>query len=387
MAASRLDEARIDGDSDARTDTVKPVVELRGITHRYKDAVAINDITLNVVEGEFLTLLGPSGCGKTTLLRMLAGFIRPTTGSVLIGGKDVTRVAPHKRPVNMVFQRPTLFPHLDVFDNVAFGLRLERLPQAEIQSRVADALKLVRLDGFENRRSHEMSGGQMQRVALARALVKRPKVLLFDEPLSALDLKIRAELQEELRRVHRATGSTFIYVTHDQGEALAMSDRIAVFSNGRIEQLGTPEEVYHAPVTEFVARFIGDASLLRGEATSTSGGEATVRVGPSEIRVPNRTNVEPGPVFLMLRTECVTVVPRGHAEQQLVGSVTDIAFNGGHYAVKVHVDSTDDVITATVPAGAFRDIEVGTSVALRWQSGDAAVLPRVESSTVTTKGA
>ncbi|MDX6628686.1 MAG: spermidine/putrescine transport system ATP-binding protein, partial [Gaiellales bacterium] len=215
-------------------------VTVEQVTHRFGSVVALDDVSLAFREGEFVTLLGPSGCGKTTLLRIVAGFERPTAGRVLLGDADITRVAPHRRPLNMVFQRPTLFPHLDVADNVAFGLRVAGVERAERAERVADALRLVRLDGYGKRRADELSGGQMQRIALARALVNRPRVLLLDEPLSALDLKIRLEMEVELRRIHRESGATFVYVTHDQREALALSDRVVVFNHGRVDQAGTP---------------------------------------------------------------------------------------------------------------------------------------------------
>jgi len=215
-------------------------LELQDITHRYGQVAALEDVSLTIADGEFVTLLGPSGCGKTTLLRIVAGFVRPSEGRLLLQGRDVTRMPPHRRPVNMVFQRAALFPHLDVFENVAFGLRVSGTTRSDVQARVTDVLRLVRLEGFERRRAHELSGGQLQRVALARALVNRPRVLLLDEPLSALDLRIRLEMEAELRRVHRETGATFVYVTHDQGEALALSDRIVVFDHGHLEQVGAP---------------------------------------------------------------------------------------------------------------------------------------------------
>ena len=224
--------------------SVVPIaVEIRSVSHRYGAMAALDGIDLAIEPGEFVTFLGPSGCGKTTLLRIIAGFLRPTRGSVLLHGADVTATPPHKRPVNMVFQRPSLFPHLDVGENVAFSLRLAKIPEAEVKQRVAEVLALVRLPGYERRASHELSGGQMQRVALARVLISRPQVLLLDEPLSALDLAIRLEMEEELRRLHRETGATFIYVTHDQREALALSDRVVVFNRGRIEQADRPERI------------------------------------------------------------------------------------------------------------------------------------------------
>jgi spermidine/putrescine transport system ATP-binding protein len=242
----------------------EPRVRLEGISHRFGSETVLRDISLDIAPSELLTLLGPSGCGKTTLLRIIAGFERPSEGRVLIDGEDITSLPANKRPTNLVFQRPTLFPHLDVFANVAFGLQVARVGRGEQRGRVAEALALVRLEGYEKRRSHELSGGQMQRVALARALVNRPSVLLLDEPLGALDLKLRKQMQVELKGIQREVGITFLYVTHDQEEALAMSDRIAVMDDGEVRQCGTPEEVYERPRGSFVAGFIGISNLLPG---------------------------------------------------------------------------------------------------------------------------
>ena len=238
------------------------MVELRGVTKRFGGFTAVNDVSQQIVGGEFLTLLGPSGCGKTTLLRLIAGFETPTAGSVWIDGEDVTHLPPYRRPVNQVFQSYALFPHLTVAENVGFGLRMKQVGKAEAASRVGEALALVSLTGLETRRPHQLSGGQRQRVALARALVCRPKVLLLDEPLSALDAKLRHAMQLELKRLQRQLGITFVFVTHDQEEALTMSDRIAIVNDGRIEQLGTAHEIYHRPATRFAADFVGEANLL-----------------------------------------------------------------------------------------------------------------------------
>ncbi len=237
-------------------------VRLEGVTKRFGDQVAVDNITLEIRDGEFFSLLGPSGCGKTTLLRMIAGFDTPDAGRILIGGEDMTGVPPYRRPVNTVFQNYALFPHMTVEQNIAFGLRMKRMPKSEIAERVAWALELVNLLGFEKRRPEQMSGGQRQRVALARALVNEPEVLLLDEPLSALDLKLRQELRVELMNLQERLGITFIFVTHDQEEALVMSDRVAVMNKGRIEQLGPTEEIYELPRTAFVAKFIGDTNLI-----------------------------------------------------------------------------------------------------------------------------
>ena len=241
------------------------MVELCGITKRFGDLTVVNDISLQIEQGEFLTLLGPSGCGKTTLLRVITGFESPDAGRVLIEGVDVTDMPPYRRPVNQVFQSYALFPHLTVAENIAFGLRMQKTPAAEIRRRVDSALDLVDLEGLGDRRPHQLSGGQRQRVALARAIAPQPKVLLLDEPLSALDAKLRRAMQLELKRLQRQLGMTFIFVTHDQEEALTMSDRVVVVNNGRIEQMGPVVEVYHKPASAFVADFLGQSNLL--EAT------------------------------------------------------------------------------------------------------------------------
>jgi ABC-type Fe3+/spermidine/putrescine transport system ATPase subunit len=254
------------------------VVELRGVTRRFGDVKAVDALDLEVVDGEFLSLLGPSGCGKTTTLRLIAGFEQPDAGAIRIAGRDVARLPPYRRPVNTVFQSYALFPHLSVGDNVAYGLKQRGLGRRERRARASEILELVRLRGIEHRRPRELSGGQQQRVALARALVLEPKVLLLDEPLGALDLKVRRELQIELKRIQETVGITFVYVTHDQEEALAMSDRVAVMNAGRIEQLAAPQEIYDAPATAFVAGFIGDTNFI-------DDGGRTVAVRPEVLRV------------------------------------------------------------------------------------------------------
>jgi ABC-type Fe3+/spermidine/putrescine transport system ATPase subunit len=344
------------------------------VTHRYGGTAALRDVTLALRPGEFVTLLGPSGCGKTTLLRIVAGFVQPSSGRVWIGGRDVTGVPAHRRPVNTVFQRPTLFPHLDVAENVAFGLRLDRVRGEEIERRVAEALALVRLDGYQQRRSHELSGGQMQRVALARALVKRPSLLLLDEPLSALDLAIRLEMEAELRRLHREIGGTFVYVTHDQREALALSDRIVVFNRGRIEQLGTPDQIYRAPASVFAARFVGDANVAAVDVTRGNGGSATVAIGEHRFAVPGAP--PEGPAWLVLRPEVVRVVKRTGVSTGLAGTVCDCAFRGAGFAYRVAVPGLPEPLKAEVAAGMAPPLAVGCEVALTWDGASCALLPR-----------
>jgi putative spermidine/putrescine transport system ATP-binding protein len=267
-----------------------PAVRLEAVAKHFGDVVAVAGIDLDVADGEFFSMLGPSGSGKTTTLRMIAGFELPTAGRILLHGEDVSRRPPFERDVNTVFQDYALFPHMNVGDNVAYGLMIRKVPRREREARVTDALRMVRLDGFERRRPAQLSGGQRQRVALARALVNRPRVLLLDEPLGALDLKLREGMQIELKAIQQAVGITFIYVTHDQEEALTMSDRIAVFNEGRIEQVGTPATVYERPATPFVAGFVGTSNLLRGDAALSIVGEpGTFTVRPEKIRL-----AEPG---------------------------------------------------------------------------------------------
>ena len=262
-------------------------VRLDRVTKRFAETTAVDDLTLEIEQGEFFSLLGPSGCGKTTSLRMIGGFEEPTQGAVYLGGRDVTDLPAYQRDVNTVFQSYALFPHLDVFENVAFGLRRKRESKADIERRVKESLILVDLPGFEKRKPSQLSGGQQQRVALARALINRPKVLLLDEPLGALDLKLRKQMQLELKRIQRDVGITFLYVTHDQEEAMTMSNRLAVMRHGKIEQIGAPEEVYENPATEFVAGFLGASNLLDGELGEREGDAATVRVqGGSTLKLP-----------------------------------------------------------------------------------------------------
>ncbi|HTY72155.1 MAG TPA: ABC transporter ATP-binding protein [Actinomycetes bacterium] len=266
--------------------TSQPAVSLRGLVKTFGEVTAVNGVDLDIADGEFLTLLGPSGSGKTTVLRMIAGFELPTAGQVLLDGVDVTKRAPFERDVNTVFQDYALFPHLSVQENVEYGLRVRKVAGAERRTRAAEALATVRLTGYGDRRPAQLSGGQRQRVALARALVNRPRVLLLDEPLGALDLKLREEMQVELKALQRQVGITFIFVTHDQEEALTMSDRIAVFENGRIAQVGSPAEVYERPADRFVAGFVGTSNLLSDDvARSVLGRGGTWSVRPEKIRV------------------------------------------------------------------------------------------------------
>jgi ABC-type Fe3+/spermidine/putrescine transport system ATPase subunit len=352
-------------------------LRLENVTHLFGRVSALHDVSLGIDEGELVTLLGPSGCGKTTLLRIIAGFVKPTEGRVVVQGRDVTRVPAHKRPVNMVFQRSTLFPHLDVFENVAFGLRVAGVPRDEMKRRVAETLALMHLPGFERRRSHELSGGQLQRVALARALVNEPRVLLLDEPLSALDLKIRLEMEAELRRVHRETGATFVYVTHDQREALALSDRIVVLEDGKIEQVGVPNEIYRRPASPFAARFVGDANVIPVDVVSTAGERATVAICGREVIVPCANGMPQGPAWLVLRPEVVRLGRRRVKDGSGIdGVVRDLAFRGAGYSYRVEVTGLAEPVKAEMPAELESALELGSEVSITWDLDACGLLPR-----------
>ncbi|MBS1895696.1 MAG: ABC transporter ATP-binding protein [Actinobacteria bacterium] len=346
---------------------------IEGVTQRFGTTDVLRGIDLDIAAGEFLGMLGPSGCGKSTLLRIIGGLDSPSGGRVVLDGTDITATPAERRPINTVFQRPTLFPHLDVFENVAFGLRVEGTSRGDIPSRVGEALDLVRLGHLARRRADELSGGQMQRVALARALVKRPRVLLLDEPLSALDLKIRLELEAELRRIHHETGATFIYVTHDQGEALGMSDRVAVFSEGEIAQLGTPLDVYTAPRTSYVARFVGDANVIPVEVLAVASTTARLRLAGTELEAPCPGGLATGPAQLVVRAESVAL---SDAPGGLRGRVIDQAFRGTRSSYLLDVEGVERPLRAEVPSTAFGGdgVAVGTDIGLAWAPATARLI-------------
>jgi spermidine/putrescine transport system ATP-binding protein len=340
-----------------------PAAELRGVSRRIGTQQVLDGVDLVVRGGEFFSLLGPSGCGKTTSLRLLAGFDEPDAGQVLVGGEVMAGVPPYRRDVNTVFQSYALFPHMDVAGNVAFGLEMQNTPRADISSRVAEALEMVQLAGFGARRPHQLSGGQQQRVALARAIVRRPKVLLLDEPLGALDLKLRRGMQLELKRLQRRLGTTFVYVTHDQEEALTMSDRIAVMDRGRVLQVGAPEEIYERPATRFVADFLGEANLL--DAYAADGG---IRVGDHFIRVATEGRTSGAQLTVCLRPERVTLADSGDG---LPGVVEEAIYAGCElkYVVRLADGQTLAVRSA---AGVAR--KPGARVVATFAAGDARLL-------------
>jgi putative spermidine/putrescine transport system ATP-binding protein/spermidine/putrescine transport system ATP-binding protein len=314
-------------------------VDLDGVTKRFGKITALDDVSLMVRRGELMTLLGPSGCGKTTLLNLVAGFLMPDSGEVAIAGRRVTDVPAYRREIGIMFQNYALFPHMNVAANVGYGLRMRRIAKAEIARRVGEALALVKLAGLEDRRPRQLSGGQQQRVALARALVIRPQVLLLDEPFSALDRNLRASMQVELKEIQRKLGVTTIFVTHDQSEALSLSDRIAVMADGRIRQLDTPDEIYRHPLDRFVASFIGDANVLRARLERIDGAVATIALGAARVAVPARTlqgGAVGDPVDLFVRPEGLRVA-ENEAAAAVHGLVAAQIYQGGHIDLYVEV--------------------------------------------------
>jgi len=331
--------------------SVGAAIELADVRKQFGAVVAVNGIDLNIRPGEFLTLLGPSGCGKTTTLRMIGGFEWPSSGSIRIAGADVSQLPPHKRPVNTVFQQYALFPHMSVAKNVGYGLRMARLPGREINERVAEALEMVRLPNVADRNPGELSGGQQQRVALARALINRPSVLLLDEPLGALDLKLRKAMQLELKQLNREVGATFVYVTHDQEEALTMSDRIAVMSRGAIWQIGSPAEIYERPASRFVADFIGQSNLLEGVVEQVVEASALIRLAGGAIvgaAIGDGIGAHED-VLVSVRPENVFVSEQP-SEGGIKGRVADVVYLGAYLRLLLDVGQAR-LLAANVPAG------------------------------------
>jgi spermidine/putrescine transport system ATP-binding protein len=357
----------------------RAAIGLVGVSKRFGTHAAVDDVTLEIGEGEFFSLLGPSGCGKTTTLRMVAGFELPDAGRIVLKGNDVTEVPANRRPVNMVFQQYALFPHMSVYDNVAFGLKVKRVPRAEHGERVHEMLRVVSLEGLDRRRARQLSGGQQQRVALARALVNRPAALLLDEPLGALDVKLRKQMQLELKRIQTTLGTTFVYVTHDQEEALAMSDRIAVMNGGRVEQTGSPREIYERPQTAFVADFIGSLNALDLRIDELVGENAVMRLDEAErIVVPVGAGHRPGETLrVAVRPERVRIeaagIPMLDGGSRLEGTVAEIVFLGMY--TQFHVDTAAGrLVCHRLADESLGPLEPGSRVTLSWEPEQASLL-------------
>ena len=336
--------------------TETPLIQFKGVTKRFGDFTAIDNLTQDIFEQEFFALLGPSGCGKTTMMRMLAGFEHPTEGQILVGGQDLAKIPPNKRPVNMMFQSYALFPHLSVWDNIAFGLRRTDMSKTDISNRVEEMLKLVRLEKFARRKPHQISGGQRQRVALARSLAKAPKLLLLDEPLGALDAKLRQATQFELMDIQEKTGTTFVIVTHDQEEAMTVATRVAVMDEGRIMQVATPDRIYETPNSVYVADFIGDVNILRGTARPSGDGMYDIvqsEGAPALVAKSERAFAEDQTCFLAIRPEKVSIsVEMPAADNALQGKILDIAYLGN--LSTYHVELADGQIIKAQTANTRR---------------------------------
>ena len=360
-----------------------PVIEIDHVTKRFSDYVAVAEADFSIASGEFFSLLGPSGCGKTTTLRMIAGFESPTEGAIRLEGVDVSRVPPHKRNVNTVFQHYALFPHMSVWDNVAYGPRSRKKDKGEVRKRVDELLEVVRLTDFAERRPAQLSGGQQQRVALARALVNYPSALLLDEPLGALDLKLRHAMQFELKRIQREVGITFIYVTHDQEEALTMSDRIAVMNAGNVDQIGTPTEIYDRPSTVFVASFIGQANLWAGRQTGRTNRDfVEVEVLGTTLKArPGDTAIEPGGhATLMVRPERVRVsvdAPTGDVAT-VAATVKDLTFQGPVVRLMMAAPDDSTIIAHVGPEQDLPMLRPGDGVHVAWAPDASLVLPAAD---------
>ena len=351
-------------DRDARS----AAITFRGVSKRYGSQTALEPVDLQINEGEFFCLLGPSGCGKTTTLNLIGGFAEASTGEIRIRGELVNKTPPHQRKVNTVFQSYALFPHLNVRDNVAFGLKMAKVPHSEADSRVLEALQLVALEAYADRYPAQLSGGQQQRVAVARALVNRPAVLLLDEPLGSLDLKLRKRLQVELSQIQREIGTTFIFVTHDQGEAMAMADRIAVMSEGRVEQIGTAREIYREPASRFVADFIGESNFIPVEWR-----DGVVMTSHEKIPLVAPDVVEAGSGSLMVRPESIRLAPGSPDDPGLLGTVVKVSFLGNFTRVSIDCPAADGPIIVDMQTEPDEQVQEGRLVQVRWEA-EAAVL-------------
>ena len=350
----------------------KKIIDIRGVSKSFGGKAVLKDINLFINQGEFLTLLGPSGCGKTTLLRMIAGFLQPDEGAILLDGKELGDTPPHERPLNTVFQRYALFPHLDVYDNIAFGLKLKGVPEDEIAKRVRKVLKLVVMSDYEDRDVETLSGGQQQRIAIARAIVNQPKVLLLDEPLAALDLKMRKDMQIELKEMHRKLGITFIYVTHDQEEALTLSDTIVVMNEGRIQQIGTPTDIYNEPVNSFVADFIGESNILNGTMIK----DRRVSFIGHDFDCVDEGFGENVPVDVVVRPEDIYFTTE-EARTQFTATVKSCTFKGVHYEMFVETDTGNELMIQD-----YDPYPVGSTVQLYIDPDDIQVMKKERTANV-----
>lgn len=362
----------------------KALLRVEGVSKCFGGFTAVDDLSLDIGAGEFFALLGPSGCGKTTLLRMLAGFEVPNEGRIFLDGEDIAPVPPHLRPVNMMFQNYALFPHLSVANNIAFGLKRAGLPKSEIEARVAEMVALVRLQGLEKRRPDQLSGGQRQRVALARALARRPRVLLLDEPLAALDKKLREDTQSELLDVQRRLGTTFVIVTHDQDEAMTVADRIGVMDKGRLVQVGAPRELYEAPNSRWIAGFVGDINMIEGRVSARDGGELTVATDGGELVAAGSAGVGEA-VCIAIRPEKIGLSQELSQEQGVAnspnafaGELTDVGYLGGVSVYRVRLDRGPvlRVSMANTTRAASGSFAQGQRVVVSFSPGDCVVLHR-----------
>ncbi len=361
----------------------EPVIILDHVVKRFGDYVAVQDANFSIARGEFFSMLGPSGCGKTTTLRMIAGFEQPTSGRLLLEGKDVSHVPPYQRNVNTVFQHYALFPHMNVFDNIAFGPRSKKAPPEDIDRRVKEIIEVVRLGQYAQRKPAQLSGGQQQRVALARALVNHPSALLLDEPLGALDLKLRQAMQVELKRIQREVGITFIYVTHDQEEALTMSDRIAVMNEGRVEQIAPPEEIYHAPSTVFVANFIGVANLIPAQVARVKNGQAEVTVAgskPFDVPTGSWTGDPGSPATVTVRPERIRLASETSGNSPAVpATVQHVIFQGPVTRCLLKTVDGTEIVAHVGHGDATPELAPGKAIQVTWDADAGRLLPPARS--------
>ena len=353
-------------------------VEFNGISKHFGSSVAVENLDLKIEQGEFFSLLGPSGCGKSTTLRMLAGFVKPTTGHIQVNGRDVTHLPPEARDIGIVFQNYAIFPHMTVFENIAFGLVERKLPRAEIKQKVDAALAEVGMTGFEDRYERELSGGQKQRVALARVLVIEPEILLLDEPLSALDKKMREEMKFWIKNIQNSVGITTIYVTHDQSEALTMSDRIAVMDQGRVLQIGSPVEIYEQPASRFIAEFIGESNLLTGTVSAVDGADCSITVGDATVtgRLTQNNLVSPGhEVALLVRPEMIRLHALDANEQpKLMGTVSETIYQGSVVRYRIRV-ATQELMVEVANRPDLLQLDTTDKVAVYWNADSGVVMP------------